>query len=92
MLSVKVLKNATDWEEEADVMEKLEKSGVIVAPGKRCDIDGEIGWVRILFAVPMDTMREAIKRIGNVLSNETVAGGEPSQLSAWDENDQLIGS
>lgn len=67
LLFVKVLKNATNWEEEADMVERIKKGGVLVAPGKRYNVDGEVGWIRLLFAVPEGIMREAIKRIGKVL-------------------------
>lgn len=55
-------------EEEALAINKLLEGGVAVAGGKQYfSMYGETGWIRMLFAVPEDVMREALTRIEKVL-------------------------
>ncbi|KAM3069257.1 hypothetical protein ACMFMG_010768 [Clarireedia jacksonii] len=71
LIFVRVAKDAQTWEEEAAVVDKIKESGVLVQPGKRWGgIDGEMGWVKMLFAVKEEVMREALARIGKVLGKE----------------------
>lgn len=62
------MKNAEKWEEEAAMVKKLEVGGVSVVSGKHYgSIDGEKSWIRMLFAVQVDVMKEALGRMEKVL-------------------------
>lgn len=55
-------------EEESMAISNLMDGGVAVARGKKYfSMYGETGWIRMLFAVPEDVMREALTRIERVL-------------------------
>lgn len=67
-LWARITKTTTTWEEEAAKVKILFDEGVAVAGGKPYfSTYGQIGWVRILFAVKEDVMKEAIKRMKRVL-------------------------
>lgn len=70
MIFVRVLKTAETWEDEAAILKKLMEGGVSVVPGKHYGgIDGQKGWIRMLFAVREDVMREAIGGVDGVSAN-----------------------
>jgi aspartate/methionine/tyrosine aminotransferase len=68
LIFARIAKDAQTWEEEAAVVGKLKESGVLVQPGKMWGgIDGEKGWVRFLFAVKKEVMRDALEKMRKVL-------------------------
>ena len=80
MIFVKVLKNAETWDQEAEMIQRLRKCGasgdggvgVAVVPGRHYGgIDGEKGWIRMLFAVKEEVMKEALERMEGVLRGES---------------------
>ena len=61
-------------------------AGVIVAPGRRFDGgETEKGWVRITFAVPTETLQEALLRIKGCLEGTTARAGSFSVTGGADE-------
>lgn len=72
---VQVVEGAQTWEDEAAMVKSMADAGVIVAPGRRFD-GGETakGWVRITFAVPTETLQEALMRIEGCLVRRCLEG------------------
>ena len=72
---VQVVEGAQTWEDEAAMVKSMADAGVIVAPGRRFD-GGESakGWVRITFAVPTETLQEALLRMEGCLVRRCLEG------------------
>ena len=59
--------DAQTWDDEADMVQKLKESGVLVSAGRAYHIpEADKGWMRIGFAVDKEILREAIARMGAV--------------------------
>ena len=72
---VQVVEGAQTWEDEAAMVRSVADAGVSVAPGRRFD-GGETakGWIRITFAVPTETLQEALLRMEGCLVRRHLEG------------------
>ena len=61
--------NADSWDVEAALVARLRDHGVAVHPGRVASggVDGEMGWVRISFAVTSEILAEGLDRIEKAL-------------------------
>lgn len=82
-------RECTREEEERAVRKLREEAGVVVAPARAFHLVGEgeagreenAGWVRIVFAVPEELLREAIARMAGVLGLGVGWDGEGEGMS-----------
>ncbi|KAF2201388.1 1-aminocyclopropane-1-carboxylate synthase 7 [Delitschia confertaspora ATCC 74209] len=59
--------NAETWDDEADMIMRFKRVGVLVSPGRAYHgPDGEKGWMRVLFSVQPDVLSGAIERMKGV--------------------------
>lgn len=63
---VKLVSQASSWEDEAALITRLAEAGVLVSPGQAYHMV-EKGWARVSFAVERDTLKEAVRRMKSVL-------------------------
>jgi aspartate/methionine/tyrosine aminotransferase len=61
----KIAPHAINWDDELDVVQKLQENGVLVGGGRRYHVL-EFGWARISFAMSKPVLQEAIKRMEKV--------------------------
>ena len=84
---VQVVEGAQTWEDEAKMVKAMADAGVIVAPGRRFDGgETEKGWVRVTFAVPTETLQEALLRIKGCLEEMKAQAGSLSVTAKADES------
>lgn len=63
----KLAPQARTREEEQVAIQALASAGIYVAPGRKFGIQ-EIGWVRVTFSLPVETIKEVLERIECYLS------------------------
>lgn len=64
---VRIAPQATTWEEEAEMADRLKAAGVVVSCGKAYHVpEKEKGWARMLFALEDEQLTEAIRRMKTV--------------------------
>lgn len=62
---------AKTWEDEDVMVQKLKEAGVLVSSGKAYHVpETEKGWMRVGFAIEELDLREAIRRMENVLGGD----------------------
>ena len=72
LVFAKLAKNSTTLNEEENFVRKLRENGVLVAPGRLAgEFKGTMGWVRIQFSVPEETLRNGLDRIGKTLRSDS---------------------
>jgi gliotoxin/aspirochlorine biosynthesis aminotransferase len=60
----KLVPGATTWEEEAEKLGACKAAGVVISSGKGYHVvDSEKGWGRLTYAIPMDELKEALRRV-----------------------------
>jgi len=63
-LWAKMAPDAKTWEDETDIINRLRENGLVVGSAKQYGgINMEKGWMRILFAVNEDVLKEVIRRM-----------------------------
>ena len=69
-LYARLVPHADSWEAEAALVARLRDHGIAVHPGRVASggVDGEMGWVRLSFAVTPEMLAEGLDRIEKTLS------------------------
>lgn len=62
--------NASTWEDEAAVIQKLKEAGVLVSAGRAYHVpETEKGWARVGFALEPSVLEEAIRRMKTIFTS-----------------------